>query len=94
MFNWIFAKNKKTRVKNRSIIKRHGYHWQPKRYRLKRGLPNVQRGSIFQQSYQSDNIYFYGIPIDSRKSEIDQVGIIEFEAKDVENNPNWFVKFT
>ena len=61
-----------------------------KRYVLVKALPGIHRGAIFQQSYLSDNIYFYAIPISSNIPEKDQVGIIEFEAKYVENNPLWF----
>lgn len=64
--------------------------WKPKAYILQKDLPNVKKGAIFLQTYQSDNVYFYGIPISGQIPEKDQVGIIEFEAKDVENS-KWFV---
>ena len=72
-------------------IPRHPPNWRPKEFVLKKDLPNVTKGAIFQQSYQSDNIYFYGIPISSKLPKSDQVGIVEFEAENVENNPKWFM---
>ena len=63
--------------------------WQPKIFILQKDLPNVKKGARFQQTYQSDKVYFHGIAISSQISEKDQVGIIEFEAKDVENS-KWF----
>jgi hypothetical protein len=60
------------------------------RYILKRDLPNLCKGAIFYQSEMSDNIYFHAIAINSDIPATDQVGIIRFEANDVENNPDWF----
>ena len=64
-------------------------NWEPKVYILQKDLPNVKRGVRFTQSYYSDNVYFCAISISSSIPEKDQVGIIEFEAKDVENS-KWF----
>lgn len=59
-------------------------------YLLKKEIPGLNIGARFQQTSQSDQVYFHGIPVEGSKPERDQVGIIEFEAKYVENNPEWF----
>lgn len=66
------------------------HFWQPKVYILKKDLPMYKAGLRFQQTYQSDNVYFAGRAISTNIPEKDQVGIIEFEAEYVENNPEWF----
>lgn len=65
--------------------------WEPRMFILKTPLPGIKAGAIFRQTYQSDNIYFYGIPISGNIPEHHQVGIIQFEAQYVENNPEWFI---
>ena len=64
--------------------------WQPKVYILQKDMPMYNKGTRFQQTYQSDNVYFAGHAISSNMPEKDQVGIIEIEARYVENNPEWF----
>ena len=64
--------------------------WQPKVYILQKDLPMYKAGIRFQQTYQSDNVYFTGHTISANIPEKDQVGVIEFEAKYLENNPEWF----
>lgn len=64
--------------------------WQPKVYILQKDMPMYGKGTRFQQTYQSDNVYFSGHPISASIPEKDQVGIIEIEADYVENNPEWF----
>lgn len=64
--------------------------WQPKVYILQKDMPMYKAGLRFQQTYQSDNVYFAGRAISANIPEKDQVGIIEFEAEYVENNPEWF----
>lgn len=59
-------------------------------YLLKKELPGLSIGARFQQTHQSDNVYFHAIPVDASKTGKDQVGIIEFEARYVEDNPEWF----
>jgi len=68
--------------------------WKPKVFVLNKDIPGVPLGTRFQQSHQSDNVYFHGFPISSERPEKDQVGIIEFEAKYVEKNPEWFCPVT
>lgn len=69
------------------------FDWQPKEFTLQKDLPGIRKGARFQQSYQSDNIYFLAIPISGDAPEKDQVGIIQFEAQYVENNLNWFIPY-
>lgn len=58
----------------------------PKTFILKKEMPGLPIGISFQQSAKNPNTYFYGIPVKSD----DQVGIIEFDAEYVEDNPEWF----
>ncbi len=62
----------------------------PKVYITKKEMPGLAIGTRFQQSRQSANVYFYGIPISGRVATRDQVGIIKFESQYVENSPEWF----
>ena len=66
--------------------------WQAKEYVLIKDMPNLNKGTRFYQSYLSDSIYFAAIPISGDIDEDDQVGIVNIEAKDVENNTEWFEK--
>ncbi|MFH2030974.1 MAG: hypothetical protein ABIJ40_10215 [Bacteroidota bacterium] len=72
------------------LVRRRTYDWQPKVFILNKELPGIHKGARFQQSYQTDNVYFYGIPINGKIPQKEQVGIIQFEARHVENNPEWF----
>ena len=83
-----FKKDNKVKKTVAKLLR--SYNWKPKIYILKKDLPNMKKGSKFQQSYLSDSIYFCAIPVSSKKPEKDQVGIMEFEAKDIENNFKWF----
>lgn len=84
----IFKKEGKNDLDPPNIRPRKDYT--PKVYVLKKEMPSLQIGARFQQSFSSTNIYFHAIPISSLKPEIDQVGMIEIEARYVENNPEWF----
>jgi len=65
--------------------------YQPKVFTLIKPFPGAEVGLKFQQSFPSDGeIYFCAIPIRSDTPEEQQVGIIEIEAKHVENNTEWF----
>ena len=68
--------------------------WTPKVYILQKDFPSMKKGARFRQDYCSDNVYFHAISISSTIPEKDQVGIIKFEAKDIENNKEWFVLST
>lgn len=62
----------------------------PRVYALNKDIPGVKSGARFQMSAENPFIYFHGIPISSNIKEEYQVGIICFESKHVENNPEWF----
>ena len=64
--------------------------WKPRIFSLQRPLPGIGLFNYFYQSKYSDFVYFCGIPISSDIPEVDQVGMIEFEAQYVEANPTWF----
>ena len=68
--------------------------WIPKVYILQKDFLSMKKGARFQQDYCSDNVYFHAISISSTIPEKDQVGIIKFEAKDIENNKEWFILST
>ncbi len=87
-----FRKSKKQVFNNSQSQQsaRRSRDWQPKIYILQKDIPGLRAGARFRQTYQSDNVYFYGIPVDTSNPGNDQVGIIKFEARVVENNPEWF----
>ena len=94
MFNiikWLKKKNEIiTQVELGHTFYRHPM-WESRMFILKKALPGIKEGAIFRQTYQSDHVYFHAIAISAEVPEKDQVGIIEFEARYVENNPEWFI---
>ncbi|MFV2014862.1 MAG: hypothetical protein ACC656_05520 [Candidatus Heimdallarchaeota archaeon] len=95
MFKWFKKKNKIiTEIEFGHYVVKvdRPVMWKPKVYILQKSIPGIKPGTRFQQSYQSDNVYFYAIAISASISECDQVGIIEFEARYVENNLEWFIE--